>query len=319
MVRLFGIFLFLGLALLVACSDDDPVGPDTDPVSRFVASTTATEPTMSSPDEPTWSSVTGTTVDLNTSGAIAKTNAAATSVAIKAIVRSGILYLRLEWTDDSLNIWRDAWSLINNTSFNFTRNFVFDEDQVFVMFKMPHTVLWDVWNWRVLTTGGAGLAEGKTFNDTSFVSDVGSQTPVKENARIIDDPRPRWIHTTKSAYTDPILFLSESVEAQSDFGPGWQTGMRVAGWVIDLSVRDLLIANPQSRWDIEAVDSYNAETNKYKLVLARNLYTGFYEDIDLRDFDSVQIKVGVVDNQDEIGVNNNSSQRFSDALWLVLP
>lgn len=323
MVRLFGFILFLGLAFAVGCSEDDGVGPDPDPVTRLVASSTATEPTMSSPDEATWSMVTGTTTNLKGSGAIAKTNAAASSVDVKAIVKSSRLYLRMEWTDDSLHIWRDAWSLTDSITVFFTHNFVFDEDQAFLMLKMPNDPSWDVWNWRLLTTGSVELAEGKTYNGTSFVSDAGAQTPVKENIQLPpfeESPRPRWIHNTKSAFEESLLYMSEAVDGVSaGFGTGWRVGQKVAGWVPDLSVLTLLQQNPESRWDIETVHSYDAGTNKYKLVMVRDLDTGFTDDLDLSTLDSVQIKVGVVDNQDDVGANNNSSQRFSDSFWLVLP
>jgi len=319
------------VALLIAMTwigcGGGSTGPNDDPptVTRVVANTSVTEPTLSSPDESMWSSVTATTVNLNRSGSIAKPSPKAAlvpaSVEVKAIVKNSKLFMRFQWTDDSLHIWRDCWSFISQPNYNFTFNDVFSEDQFFAMFTKPGQDWYDTWNWRVLTTDPASLAEGFTFASDTLAKDGGAQVPAVDNQTFPLSSRPRWIHETKDAYQQPILYMSETIEPEGpgDFGPGWLPQMKVAGYVIDLSVVSYLESNPQSRWDITTVSSYDAEVDVYKLVMSRALNSGFVDDMNMASEDSVQVRIGVLDDQDELATLNSSQQGFSNSFWLILP
>ena len=321
------IFALLIAVIWIGCGGGStgPNGDDPPIVTRVVANTSVAEPTLSSPDESMWSSVTATTVNLDRSGPIAKPLPKAAlvpaSVSVKAIVKNSKLYMRFEWTDDSLHIWRDHWTLINNSSFNFTRNDIFNEDNFFAMFTKPGQDWYDTWNWRVLTTAPAGLAEGYTFSSGTLTRDAGSQILSIQNINPFDPNRPKWIHQDKSQFTGPILYKSQTFEPQDigDFGAGWIPQMKVAGWIIDLSVLENLQQNPQSRWDITTASSYDADSDVYKLVMSRALNSGFDDDMNMAGEDSVQVRLGVLDDRDELSQYNSSQQGFSNSFWLILP
>jgi len=74
MKKIITVLFICALVLWIACSDDDDNGVNSngDTTPRLVANTSVTEPTLSSPDETMWASVTGATINLNRSGAVGK-------------------------------------------------------------------------------------------------------------------------------------------------------------------------------------------------------------------------------------------------------
>ena len=69
--------------------------------------------------------------------------------------------------------------------------------------------------------------------------------------------------------------------------------------------------------DIRAVSIYDDVAAQYRLVLARKLYTEFEDDIDLSGMDSVKVKVGIYDHQEEFGTGSGN-RGFSNDFWIIL-
>jgi hypothetical protein len=312
------------LLMLVACgSDEGPTDSNGSTVIRVVANTSVAEPTLSSPDETVWSSVGGTTIPLKRSGAVAKQEwrgaTVPASVEVKAIVKNGTLYLRMQWVDDSLHLWRDVWTMTDTNNYNFSQMDIFNEDQLYVMFTLPDSDWYDTWNWRSLTTSPAHLAEGYTYAAGTLTRDAGAKMAALNNKNAFDDSRPKWIHKDGASFEAPLLYFSDVVTADlANFGSGWRIGQRVPGWVIDTNIVTLLEANPESRWDIKASFAYDSTNSLMKLVLARQLNSGFQDDLDMSGLDSVQFRVGILDDRDELNQFNSSQQGFSDEYWLIL-
>jgi len=161
---------------------------------------------------------------------------------------------------------------------SFTRTYVFDEDELFVMFTMPDSDWADTWNWRALTTNPGNMAECFTYSEGTLEADVGVNNFAMENTDHIDNSRPRWIHNDKALFQDPILYRQQAFEPETggDFGTGWEVGDMVAGWIIDSTIIDLLNSSQESRWDVNSVFAYDGGTNKMKLVLT-HVGSGFGE------------------------------------------
>ena len=329
-MKKFALILIPCLVLWLACGGDNGTGNDGDDnqVVRVVANTAVTEPTLSGPDEAMWASVTGTNVPISLSCTVnpAPPKAAVVpgSVNVKAIVKNATLYMRFQWVDSDLDIWKDVWTLNNVDNFNFTRNDdVFHEDQLFVMFAAPDAepAWFDTWNWRSLTTNYGGRAEGYTYQEGVLTRDPGVQNFAKSNTRVVDPSRPKWIHETKSAFTGAVMYQNEVVEAAvAGFGTGWVLNQKVPGWIIDSTIIILINENEESCWDIRSVFSYDDGSGTMKLVLARALDTPYgEEDLDMSGLDSVGFRVGILDDQDEISDLNSSQQGFSNTYWLILP
>jgi hypothetical protein len=326
MKKVLALGLVLSLVLWAACGSDSTSsgGNGEKPVTRLVANTSTAAPTLSHPDEVTWSNVKGVTVTLARSGAVGKgvfkAAIAPATVDMKAIVKGdSILYLRFEWVDDSLHLWRDVWTLNNVGSFNFSRTFEFNEDGFYAMFTVDSSLGWDVWNWRSLTTNSGNLAEGFNFSGGQLDRDSGVQLLAVPNYDYVtqDESRPMWIHKTKAAFTDPILYKSD-VDSAKYPGEGWTLGQKVPGYVIDLDVLTLLAETPESRWDIKTTFAYDHANHKMKLAMGRKLNTGFGDDLNMAPLDSVWLRVGVLDHQDSLTTNNSSQQGFSTPIWLIL-
>ena len=88
------------------------------------------------------------------------------------------------------------------------------------------------------------------------------------------------------------------------------------GWLIDSSFASRTDEVRGSRWDIRAVSVYDNDAAQYRVVLCRKLNTGFSDDIDLAAADSVEVKVGIFDNQEAFTPGSNRG--FSDDFWILL-
>ena len=323
MKKLIPIAVILSLAIWSGCGGDDPAptGSDGPAVVRVVANTSVGAPTLSSVDETVWSNVTEYAIDVSTSNSpklpAPASSAASDSVHVKAIVSGGDLYLRIEFDDNDLNLLKDFYRT-RDSSTNFERITSSQEDQVFVMFSgLPNGDL-DVWNWRSLTTGTGGVAEGRTLTTDTLVDDNGSQRVAFPNSSPLDSLRPVWVHTTGASYTGEILYKDDRDSISKHLNEYTIPGLVVPGWYVDSAVgtRVKQSAFAQSRWDIFTVDSFDNVNNEITVVLKRKLNTTYSEDLVLAD--SVQVRIGLLDNEVDIFQDNISRRGFTDLFWLIL-
>lgn len=328
MKRFLVLMLLLPVFAMIGCSSDDDDGgtnpPPTGP-PRPVAVVKATAPSMTDANDVTWDDVTPEEVTLARSGAAkspgSKAAVVAAAVDVQAIISGTKLYLRFEWDDDSLNIFKDVWILNNPSNFNFTRNPFSEEDQLLVLFDGLPDEAMDVWHWRVLTTGAAMLAEGYNYSGATYTRDAGAEEVAKDNYNFGDNSRPKVVHKDGSSFAGNVLYQTDTVAAFTFAGGAlWPNGFLVPGWYIDSTVASRTLSGPQaqSRWDTQAVSDYDDTNGRYSLVLSRALNTGYADDLDLSPLDSVQIKVILIDDLEGPVANNNSNQSSSSLFWLIL-
>ena len=352
MEKLIPVLLLVPLVLWVSCGNKDqgPVGPPGPQTKRVVADTTVDAPTLASPDEFMWGSVDSVTVPVLQSNQpkiyAPKTASVPSEVQVQAINKAGQLYLRLKWSDPDVDSFRDHFKVDSIKDFSplplveFTNEVLPPayEDQAFVLFAGFGANGYDVWNWRVLTTGSARLAEGYTLTSGLLDSDaVGSAGGAPAIANPASFKQPVYIHKDTSDFTGYVLyttdtlnlndtlysiydpFLHDSMPVQGFNTTGWTLGQKVPGWLIDSSFASLTAAERGSRWDIRAVSVYDSSgtSNQYRVVLSCPLNTGYNDDIDLSVKDSVQVKIGLFDDQIDFGTAS-SNRGFSDEFCLIL-
>lgn len=360
MKKLIPILAVLLLGLWIGCGDDESAnGPEEPTVVRVIANTTVSAPTLSSADEQVWAGVDSFRVEVSQANSpkLRPPEAAAVppDIYVQAINKAGNLYLRLQWSDTSFNAYPDHFEVETIYTggalpyVEFTNEFapVPYEDQIFVMFDGLPKGGFDVWNWRVLTTGGAGLGKGYSYTDTLINDTLIEDTLIEDAVGIaggsvaVENPavsqQPTYAHMDTSEFHGYILYVDSAVHREEAidsiwdsqtqdwtliFFPNttdWDTGQVVPGWLINSSFASLSDDERGSRWDIKAVSIYDDDAVQYRVVLCRKLNTGFSvdEDIDLSAMDSVKVKVGIYDNQENFKTGS-PSRGFSDNFWIIL-
>ena len=316
----------------VGCGDDDDDPP---PVETTV---TVTADTMTAPATPlvynddVWDDVTATSITLSTATALPvaplrtplgpnKALAAPSTVDVQAIKKGGRLYLRFQWTDSDLSMQRDNWLLYDVANFNFAPQIHLGEDQVVALFEGDSISGWDMWNWRVLTTGSQNKAEDGSMLDGATIWDAGANHVAYKNATPGDNSSPQRFPNIQWEFTGDLLYKSDTV-TRSQALPlryNWDLNQTVPGWYIDDEMNWAAIT--ESRWDIEAVYNYAVGIgvpNLYTLVMARDL-TAHEDDVDMSELTRIKTRVGILDNY-YLDLGDGSSQRaFSEDFWLNLP
>ncbi len=236
-------------------------------------------------------------------------------------------------------------------------HYLTNEDQIFVMFDGLPDGGYDVWKWSVLTTGGCGLGKGYSYKeiiidaivDTILIADAlgqpGDSATVENPPATVGDPPaeldwPTYGPKDTSDFDGYVLYfdsvvhwLNDTLDTIVDTFPdpddtlpvffyntsGWKLGQKVPGWLINSGFASLDDNIRGSRWDIKAVSVHDDDVGQYRVVLCRKLYTTFSaeEDIDLSAMDSVKVKIGVYDNQDDFNEAGNK-RAFSDEFWIIL-
>ena len=163
-------------SFIIGCSSDGNGDDNGTTTPRVVANTTVSAPSMNNPNDAIWNQVDSVTIDVSMTNAprkvAPKVAAVPPSVQVQAIKYSEVLYLRLQWADPSFDAWPNYFYVENITNIvNFTHQGLAEEDQLFVLFEDMADNGYDVWNWRVLTTGAGGLAEDGFFS-TSTLQDT---------------------------------------------------------------------------------------------------------------------------------------------------
>lgn len=358
MKKLIPIFAVLLLGLWIGCGDDESAnGPDGPTAVRVYADTTVSAPTLSSADEQVWASVGSFRVEVLQENSPKRRPPEAAAVPpdiyVQAIKKAGNLYLRLQWSDPTFDAYPDHFFVVVNTGqIEFDQNTILaQEDQIYVMFDSLPEGGYDVWAWRVLTTGGGGLGKGYTYNNATLTPDAAgtaSDSGTVKNIRVFNLPTYAHkdtsdfgnelghyiLYTTDTLkYTDTLYIDIDTVIIGEDppdtifdttaitfpLTIGWELDQKVPGWLIDSSFASPSHTDEErgSRWDIKAVSVYDSLEFQYRVVLCRELNTLSADDIDLSAMDSVKVKIGIYDNQEEFGQPSNR-RGFSDDFWIIL-
>ena len=349
MKKLIPIFAVLLLGLWIGCGDDEPIGPDGPTAIIVIADTTVNAPTLSSADEEVWATVDsfGVEVSQDNRPKLRPPEAAAIppDIYVQAIKKDSNLYLRLQWSDTSFNVYPDHFEVetiypdapLPYVQFKNQFTSVPKEDQIFVMFDGLSEGGFDVWNWRVLTTDAAGLAKGYSYTDTLIEDAVGTAGDSVAIENVAVSQQPTYAHMETSDFHGYILFVDSAVHKDEIvdsvwddqtqewtfiFFPnttGWDIGQIVPGWLINPNFASLDDDERGSRWDIKAVSVWDDVALEYRVVLCRKLNTDFSvdEDIDLSAMDSVKVKIGIYDNQEEFKTGS-PNRGFSDDFWIIL-
>jgi len=324
MKRLIFLAVVFSFVVWAGCSSSDnptdpgnggPTGPP-----RVVANSSAGTPTMSSPNESIWSGVTKYAIDISTLNAPKlpppTSQTLTDSVYVQAIVNDSDLFLRIEYTDDSLNLLKDYLYCHDTANKNFTLWDLGNEDQVFVMFFGLPDSAYDVWNWRSLGTAPARLAEDFVYDNGSIIVDSGGQEVTQPNP--LSFAQPQWVHNTGPAFNGEILYIEDISSITPFLTSSWAQDQIVPGYVVDTAVGGRVqIGQPyaSSRWDVFTVHSYNSSTNRLSVVLKRRLVVDYSQDLDL--VDSVKVKIGVLDEKDHL-TDLVGRQGFTKEFWLIL-
>ena len=353
MKKLIPISVVLLLGLWIGCGDDK--GTDEEQpleVVKVYADTAVDAPILSSADEQVWASVDSFRVGVSqgNSPKLRPPEAAAVppDIYVQAIKKAGNLYLRLQWSDTSFNAYPAHFFCTTATpplEFSHQPLPPAYEDQVFVMFDGGSEWGYDVWNWRVLTTGAGGLGRGYTYSKDTLVKDAAGTA---SDSTVADSNPPyfawpTYAHKDTSQFDGYILYIADAVkwsdtlEIRIDtviYGDppvtifdttaitfplttGWELDQKVPGWLIDSSFVSRTDEERGSRWDIKAVSVYDDVALEHRVVLCRKLNTTFTDDIDLSAMDSVKVKIGIYDNQEKFG-QPSSRRGFSDDFWIIL-
>ncbi len=350
MRKLTAAILMLGLVFGTGCgSDDDDNGTNPPPpsVTRITAATGIVAPSLTSVTDTVWNRITPTTVAiasdrLGTSKQRPPTAmAVAPSVAVQTVVVDETLYMRFNWTDDSFDVWPNAWmvdSLIG-TSAHFEQLVIESQDQCLVLFDALPNDGWDAWLWQAhsSTVVGAvgepmtGFAQGRTLRNSAFAIDAGTLDIVRENDSLMSFGIPSYLHNDTNAFTGFILPEAEAdsvvfvlPDPPSDDVvvlpiTGWTEGYMVPGYLTDQTVAQASVEERGSRWDISAVADYSAATDEYTLVLSRALNTGYPDDANLTSLAPVEVRFGITNESDFDLSHGSTKQGFTATFELTLP
>ncbi len=328
MKRLACFFLILSAIIWVQCGgDDNGVNPPPETTVRIVASHPNSSPSLTDPDDATWNTVTPTEIALSYQNALkpgaAKPAAAAATVRLQAVVRNDSLFLRAVWSDATHNVWLDHYEVVQTAPVNFTRDCcgataAEQEDELIAMFAGLPGGVWDVWNWRALTTGPGFLAEGMTYSDGDLVSDT---IGLRSGPAISNPPlggsvsQPTYMSKDSSAFHGYILYQPDAA-ALNALSTGWTEGQYIPGRLIDTSVYSRQATTRGSRWAVRAADDYDSTGNQYTVMMCRALNTGFDDDLNMLALDSVKMKMVVLNNQVDLTMGTNN-RGISKEFWLI--
>jgi hypothetical protein len=323
--------LALSLMLWLGCGgDDEPTGPDGPTIVTVTAATGSTAPARLSVEDTVWNRITPTTVAVTADRFVSagkrrpvSAQAVAGSVEVQALVVSEVLFLRLAWEDDTWDRWPGRFAVVGfqyqgaDTLANFLQDALsFREDQAMVLFQSAGDAIWDVWNWRLATTGAGYLAEGYTLSGTSLLRDAGDAEVAVSNLGF--GGQPAYMHLEGPANEDYRLI--EGSVATMDHTLPWSLGQFVSGWIIDDSLYLPHNASARSsRFDIGAYSRHSSPPGEYVVVLQRALNTGDAADLNMTDYTTLDVRIGITNNADFTMSAGDSRQGFSSTFKLKLP
>ncbi len=320
--------LFTSLFLFGCGSDDDDGddnGTNPPPALQVTAATAASAPTTV--DDAVWGTITAKTVPTTSInfGKLTPTSpaAVANSVSVKAAVHSDRLYMRFEWTDATESVWRESYRVTGRDALSnhaiLYHELSSHEDILMVMFEDTAQTLWDVWQWRALTTDGAGLAEGASISGSTYTPDATSLAGGTDVATVNEDGlQPMYIHNTLDQFTGHLLIEDETVvfvpATHLPLG-GWTVGQHIPGHVIDPDVAQ--DSQRGSKWDITAASDYTGGV--WSVVLSCDLNTSSADDLDMSSLSQVNMRVAITNNMAFSYSTGSTNQGFSASVPLILP
>ena len=324
MKKIISLLLVLGVLTLAGCGDDDGTNPPPPSTTRVVATHPASAPSLTNVDDAVWSGISATSISVAAGSpkpVAAKPSAIPSTISVQAAVYGDSLFLRMVWSDATHNVWREKYTVGDSPPyFNHDccdENAVNREDQLFIMFSGLADGVWDVWNWRSLTTAAGYLAEGMTYSNDLLESDTVSNEGLKPASR--NEPpigsQPYKMHENGNAFEGNLLYWEDAVDLDL-VGYDWTTGQTIPGWIIDTTIFSRALSIRMSRWAIRAATDWDTTSNQYTVMLSRPLNTTYSDDLNMAALDSVKVKIGVLDNQ--ISINLGSGSRgFTNEFWLV--
>ncbi|MFZ1685563.1 MAG: ethylbenzene dehydrogenase-related protein [Candidatus Zixiibacteriota bacterium] len=328
-------------ALVVAgCSskDSSPNGPNAPSAIRIVVSVPATAPSLTDVNSAVWTPVTPTAVAIQDTtpvklSSIAGGNSLTDSVHVQALQLRDTLYLRITWHDATNDIWPGAWYVhdtlqhCNVDTSDHCASFVSQtdgiwEDRLIVLWGGLAGAQWDALDWRALTTGAGGLAEGGIYKLVTGHTPPDTLIPDAEDSPLeVAYPNsnlgfaPLFMHRDSSEYHGAILYLGDSNTVDFDiYSKGWAINQFLPAYYIDSSLAGKDPSVRGSRWDTRAANTWSSGT--YTLVLAHPMHTTYADDVDLKALDSVQTQFAVFDNQ--LSFNRTSHRGVTLPFWLIL-
>jgi len=324
--KIFLIGVIVGLMGCLGCGgDDDPVGPELPTIITVTAATGSVAPAGDSVHDAVWTGIASTNipiaVDQFSSASKRRPDnalAVASSVAVQALVVSDSLYLRLAWDDATWDCWPGRFEVTSfdiGTVAHFTRDVLsFKEDQVMVFFDGGIEFGWDVWNWRMTTTGAGYLAEGAVLSGTTLTVDPGDDDLAMSN-EVIGFGQPIYMHPEGPANQSYRLLSADAVSCV--FTLGWTLGDLIPGWIINGTLYQEAPVTRGGRFDIDAYSRHSS--GEYVVVLKRTLNTGHETDLDMSSLSTVNVRLGITDNADFRFNAGSTHQGFSNTFKLNLP
>lgn len=326
-IVLCGMLLFL-FAWVGCGGDDDSITEPPVVEKDLKVASASSAPSMASVDDPQWNNATSLTVSLSSallSPAFRQPNRSTLAVAkdfsVKGLVYADTLYLRFEWADASFSGWRDRFAvtgfdvILGENHYLFAQDTLsFKEDELMIMFQEGSSTSWDVWQWRLLTTGAGSLAEGFNYDGTELTKDAGSFAVATTNAE--NQGTPIYMHFNSPLFKGNVLLDTDTIPLSRTLA--WEVGDALPGWIIDTSLANPnRVADADSRFDIRAVSTYSS--GRHKLVLARALNTGHADDFQIAAPSTVNIRVGITNDLDFLFGLGDSDQGFTGVFKMVLP
>lgn len=313
------------LFCVIGCSSDDgPVQPKPKPAPRVVVTAGTAAPSLTSVNDPLWNGAAETSLDISTLIAPKRMARGGTSLSdsifVKGIRYNDSLYLRLRWSDATHNVLKDPFSVVTaGPPANWTHDAVsFKEDHLLVMFSGLSGGDWDTWHWRSLTTAYAFVAEGQSFDGTTLTADLNNSSfqAAFENAGFLGTQQPSFVHKDTSQFSGTLFYYVDRLGiSNASNSSGWTVGQQIPGWMIDTTLYKRPITERLSRWDIRAAFDYSA--SQYTVVMCRAMNTGNTDDVNLVPLDSVQFRIGLLDNSDDLSTGG-SRRGFTGTFWMIL-
>jgi hypothetical protein len=321
--------VLLALEWLGCGGEDKPTAPPVPTIATVTAASGTVAPARLSVQDSVWNRITpkalAITADRLSSSKQRPPSLLSVSdtVRIQAVVVSDTLYVRLSWSDGTWDRWPGRFAVTSfdtlapDTLAHFTQDALsYSEDQAMLFFQATGDTTWDIWQWRLVTTGAGYLGEGFTLSGTTLTRDQGTADVDTSNAN--QGGQPIYMQPEGPANQDYRLFKSDAVVM--DHYLDWQLGDLVAGWVIDDSLYlPQNTAARASRFDIGAVSSYTASPARYTVVLHRALNTGHADDLDMSAHSSLRMRIGLTNNSDFYLSQGDTRQGFTSVFQLNLP
>jgi len=324
--KLFLIGVIVGLMGWLGCGGDDgPVDPPPPTIITITAATGSVAPAWDSVYDTVWTGIASTNVPIAVSAFSSASKrrpdnalAVTSGVGVQALVVGTDLYLRLTWDDATWDCWPGRFEVTSfdyDTVAHFTQDALsFKEDQVMIFFDGGTAFGgWDVWNWRMTTTGAGYLAEGAVLAGTTLTVDPGDNDLASSNLGF--GGQPEYMQPEGPANLDYRLLQSTAIAI--DHYQAWSLGDFVSGWIINDSLYQQDVSTRGGRFDIDAYSRHSS--GEYVVVLKRALNTSLETDLDMSSLSTVNLRLGITNNADFLFYAGSSNQGFSNTFKLSLP